>query len=117
MWTGLIWLAVVLTRWAGEALASGAAVDWAVAAGAISFPAWVTWWVDPGLIASIIDAVVSMLEAANQLMPWFNSVVGWVVALLWLVWFAGALVLLLIAGVLHKIASRRSHQGPVSPTV
>ena len=114
MWTGFIWFAAGLTRWVGEAFESGAAVDWAAAAGAVRFPAWLTWWIDPSFITSIIDAVVRTLEAANQAMPWFNTVAGWVVALLWLLWFAGALSLLLVAGVLHGLASRSAHKPPAN---
>ena len=116
MWTGFIWVTAALTRWVGAALESGAAVDWAVAAGTVRFPAWLTWWIDPAFIESIMDGVVWSLEAANQVMPWFNAVAGWFVALLWLLWFAGALALVLTAGVLHRLASRSPRKPPVNPT-
>lgn len=111
-WTGLVWAAAAVTRWVADVMASANAVDWALAAGAIRLPGWLTWWLDASLIESIFDGVVWVLETANQAMPWFNSAAGWLVVLLWVGWSVGMLLLLLMAAGMHWLVARGSTKQP-----
>lgn len=108
LWTAGTWAVAELTRWAAGIVASGEAVDWAETVGALRWPAWLTLWLDPALIESMIDTVVTALEWARRAMPWFGSVAGWVVAALWVVWGIGALLWLALAGGLHLLVGRLS---------
>lgn len=106
VWTGFAWGTAEATRWAGGLIASGHVVDWASQMGTLRWPAWLTFWVDPALIEATIGAVVATLEAARHALPWFGSIAGWLVALLWVVWALGALLWLGLAGGLHLLVSR-----------
>ena len=114
LWTGFAWGTAEATRWAGDLIASGQAVDWATQMGTLRWPAWLSYWIDPALIEATIGAVVGLLEAARQAMPWFGSIAGWLVALLWVVWGLGALLWLALAGGLHLLVSRMAAPRPAT---
>ena len=114
LWTGATWGLAEATRWVAGMLASGDAVDWPAAIGVLRWPAWLTQWVDPGLVAMVIGALVAALETLRQVAPWFGSVAGWVVAGLWTVWAVGALLWLALAGGLHVLVGRVAAPAPSS---
>lgn len=106
LWTAATWGVAEITQWVGSVLASGQDVDWPEAMGGLRWPAWLTQWIDPAWIAIALGAVAAGLEALRQVAPWFGSVAGWVVALLWTVWALGALLWLALAGGLHLLVGR-----------
>lgn len=107
LWTGTLWVAAEFTRWAGAFIGSGQAVDWAAMASSWKLPAWLAWWVDPSLIEGLMSTAVLALEAMRDALPWVESASGWLVAVAWVVWGFGAVLLLLISLGAHALVSRR----------
>ncbi len=113
-WTGAAWLVATAARWVQQAAASGAGVDWAVLAGQVQLPSWLTWWFDAGWLLAVIDGVVQLLQLAWTTMPWLGTAVGWVAPLTWVLWGAGMLLLLLAAAIAHWAIGRIAAPPPMA---
>ena len=112
-WTAATWAAAWLVDWSVALTASGGTVDPAAMLGKIDFPAWVTWWIDPAWLSAALEALVLALESLQAGLPWLSSVAGWLVALLWIGWALGALLVVGIAWLASWAVGRASHRGPV----
>lgn len=106
-WTLGAWAIVAALGWtAGFAPGDGA--DIARAVGSWSLPAWLTWWIDPGLVSAVLGGIVWGMEQAQDAWPWIGSMLGWLVPLTWIVWGLGLATMLLLALAGHWLIGKLS---------
>ena len=116
LWTGVVWLATVLMRWASQALEDGTRV------GAADLPAvmgqapdWLTTWIPPDLLPGLLASVQWGAQWLETSLPWAGAVVGWLIPIAWVGWFLVAMVLTAAAFLVHVIVRRsRAHILPRS---
>lgn len=105
IWSGVVWIAVSVTRWAAQALEAGASVA-DLPALMSQLPAWLTAWVPedvlPGL-QSVLQGAAQLIESS---LPWVGAAIGWLVPLIWIGWFLVALALVLVAVFCHVMVKR-----------
>ncbi len=98
-WTGLAMLTISISDLIFAAINHGGTV----AGQAVAFPQWLQTWFNP-------EFLKGLQESIGQTMAWFNQIIPsssvfssiWT-ALVWVVWGIGALVLLVLAIVVHVV--------------
>ncbi|MCR5882286.1 hypothetical protein LRS03_05190 [Rhizobacter sp. J219] len=105
VWSGVVGIAVAVTRWAAQTLEDSASGK-DLPASMSELPAWLTVWIPedvlPGLQA-LLHGAAQLIESS---LPWVGAAVGWLVPLIWIGWFLVALALLLVAVFCHVMVKR-----------
>lgn len=101
VWTGAIGLSVQLVEWVLVGLASGQVSEAVTAAGDRTAPGWLQALLDPAALQTLQDALRTGLRWLGESLPFVGGLTGWVTALMWIVWFCGAVFLVVVAGVVH----------------
>lgn len=70
---------------------------------ATALPSWLALWIDPAWLQSIHAGLVATIEGVRQIMPWLAAGMAWLSPLLWTVWALGALSLLIITAIGHRL--------------
>ncbi len=108
LWTGGAALTAFLTEAARALIASGGANDLGLAAAQVPVPAWLALWgIDPSWVRGLQESLLWVVQATRDLLPWIGSALGYLVALVWVLWAIGLIVLLLLAGGAHLLLGRR----------
>lgn len=115
-WTLGAWIIAAALGWAAGLAAPGDSAELARVIGSWSLPAWITWWIDPGLVSAVLGGIVWTLEQAQGAWPWIGPVVGWLVPLTWIVWGLGLGTMLVLALIGHW-AIGRLQSPPARPAV
>lgn len=107
IWTAVTWAAAQLAQWAAQALKGGSAPELANAgAGIANLPAWMGDWIAPELLQALLVAARWTGPALESTLPWAGAAVGLLSPLVWGGWFVVAVLLLVTAMVLHRLAGR-----------
>ncbi|MCD0501780.1 hypothetical protein [Bordetella petrii] len=113
LWTALVALALQLSDWLLNTVASAQLPDTLATAPWVP-PAWAQAWLGPAFLESLQAAVAALLQGANQILPAFAGL-GTVISILgWIFWGMIMAGLLAAALALHWLANRRqrSNAGP-----
>ncbi|ENO91586.1 hypothetical protein C662_15998 [Thauera sp. 28] len=102
-WTGITALSVHIVDWVVQNAGNAFQNDPVAALNATALPSWLALWVDPAWLESIQGGLVATIEGAHQIMPWVASAMDWLSPLLWTLWALGALILLIITVVGHRL--------------
>ena len=111
LWSGLVWSgAAMLAALLSHAGAVGAD-DWSLPpALAEALPVWAAEW-----LIGTLENLTPQLQSLAAALP---GLAGWVNALAWIVWGAGALVLLVVGAAVHvAVALVRKSRAPSPPRV
>lgn len=114
-WTGAALISVELTEWLATTVGTSQVTEVAGSIGQWPVPAWLALWVDPAWIEAIQASwlqVMGWLGASGPAA--LGSVLGWLVPLIWMVWGAVLLLMLLAATAGHFLVGRFSR--PASQT-
>ncbi len=111
LWTLGAVVTVELAQWGAQLLASGGAADIGRAAAQWPVPAWIALWLDPAWMQASQAALVWSLDVFQSTLPFLGSAMGWVTPLVWIIWGAGLVGLLLLAGVAHWLVGRADSRG------
>lgn len=106
-WTGAALISVELTEWLATTVGTSQVTDVAASAGQWPVPAWLALWVDPAWIEAIQAAwlqVMGWLGASGPAA--LGSVLSWLIPLVWIVWGAVLLLMLLAATAGHFLLGR-----------
>lgn len=116
-WSGLCWAGAALLRWAAGLLSgTGTAPDdWGRVLADWPLPQWLALWVDLAALRSLLDLVASMFESLQAVWPGVDSAMAWLMPLLWIVWGAGLLMLLGLAGLALWLARSLRQAPPAQP--
>lgn len=106
LWTLGAVVTVELAQWSAQLLASGGAAELGRSAAQWPVPPWIALWLDPVWIQAAQAGLVWSLQALQSALPFIGSAMGWVTPLLWIVWGAGMVGLLLIGGLAHWLVGR-----------
>jgi hypothetical protein len=106
LWTAGAWLAVEVTQWAADALASGTAAQVARDAAALPVPDWARLWIDPAWVQALQSMLSWSMDVAGAMLPTAGTAAGWLVPAIWVVWAVGIAMLLLAAGGVHALLRR-----------
>jgi len=106
LWTVGAFVMAELTQWAAHLVMSGAAHDLGQAAARWPVPSWMAFWADPVWVQTAQAMMLWTLAALRDAIPFIDSALGWLVALIWVIWGLGTLALLAIAYVAHWLSGR-----------
>lgn len=96
-------------------MAGGAGVDGADWVSGWSVPTWMLLWLDAHWLQHAQLMLVELLDALRGASPGLGRAAGWLLAVVWAVWAFGALVLLGIAALMHRLVGRSASSAPGSP--
>jgi hypothetical protein len=111
LWTAGTLIAVELTRWGTQLLASGNFEQLSRGVAQWPVPEGLPFWLDPASIRTMQEIALLSLEAFHNALPYASTAMGWLVPVIWVVWGLGLLFLLALAGGTHWLTARHS---PVS---
>lgn len=106
LWTAGTFIAVKLTQWGTQLLATGDFEQLSRGVAQWPVPEGLPIWFDPAAIQAMQQMALFSLEAFRNAMPYMSSMMGWLVPVIWVVWGLGLLCLLAMAGGAHWLASR-----------
>lgn len=95
-------------------MAGGNGVDWADWVSGWSIPTWMLLWLDAGWLQQAQLMLVELLDGLRGASPGLGRAAGWLMLVVWAVWAFGALVLLGIAALMHRLIGRSASSGPAS---
>ena len=113
-WTLGAWAIASALGWAAG-FAPGDGTELARVVGTWSLPAWLTWWIDPGLVSAVLSGIVWSLEELQDAWPWIGALVGWLVPLTWIVWGVGLATMAVLAMLGHWLIGRLQRPHTMSP--
>lgn len=102
-WTAVAWATAALTSWGAKAMTATGGVELLGSSGAASLPQWITAWMSPEALEAFVQTArfsAGIIEAA---LPWAGTAAGWLVPIIWIGWFLVALVMTVVAVVVHKV--------------
>src|SRR5690606_23771879 len=106
LWTGGAAMGAALIGWASGAIASGAAGEASRQVTALPVPEWIALWGDPAWIRAAQGALLWALEAGRDLLPLVGAAGGWLVAMVWIAWALGLVLLFGLAVAAHLLLRR-----------
>ncbi|HET9700455.1 MAG TPA: hypothetical protein VFP70_05990 [Burkholderiales bacterium] len=98
VWTGFAFLSVEITEWIAQASVTSEMTELKSLAQQMPVPEWLPVWIDPAWVEALQAMLMSSIDLIASGFPYFSAAAGWLVPVIWAVWAAGALVLLLLAG-------------------
>lgn len=98
VWTGFAFLSVQITEWIAQASVTSEMTELKTLAQQMPVPEWLPVWIDPTWVQALQAMLMSSIDLIASGFPYFSAAAGWLVPVIWAVWAAGALVLLLLAG-------------------
>lgn len=101
VWTGTMLLAAHMVDWMAQSFGNAPPADLGALLETVPMPPALTPWVDPALLASLQRTVGEVFTALSASLPYFSSMMSWLVPIIWVVWGIGALFLLIPAVVGH----------------
>lgn len=102
-WTGMTALTVHVIDWIAHNSGTALQNDLSTVLDATALPSWLALWIDPAWLQSIHAGLVATIEGVRQIMPWLAAGMAWLSPLLWTVWALGALSLLIITVIGHRL--------------
>jgi hypothetical protein len=114
LWTGFAFLMAGVAEWASAAAHSDAAMGAAerIANTSLSVPTpeWARGWLDPAAMKAAQDFVLSLTSSLSamsvQALPWMGKLMEWLVPLVWTIWGAVLVMMILVTLVIQAIARR-----------
>lgn len=106
LWTGGAFITAELVQWGAQALGSGAAAEAGRELAQLPVPPWAAIWLDPAWVQSLQAMVLWGLDAFRDALPLLGSAAGWLVPVVWVLWFLGLVALLVAAGAAHVLLRR-----------
>lgn len=106
LWTGALALAAALVGWTADAIA-GVGTSPVVFDLPPELPVWLSVWVDPAAWGALVGATHQALQWLPSVLPIAETVTGWLVPLVWVLWALGMLALLLLAAGSHGWVAQR----------
>ncbi|TAH09688.1 MAG: hypothetical protein EAZ11_14240 [Curvibacter sp.] len=112
LWTGFIGISAALADWVagqGGQLQGGlqTIAQWPI-------PPWIALWTDPATAEAVRATIVWSVEMLAVAMPWITPLLDWVGPLLWVIWFLGVVVLVVLAGLGLLLIGRISKRSRIS---
>lgn len=109
LWTLGAWMGAAVTGWASEVLQAGEfAVDESRRVAWSELPAWLQRWADLLGLTAWREASLEWLTVAQRHLPMLGALLAWLVPVIWIVWGAGIVLLLVgTAGLLRLLARHR----------
>lgn len=102
-WTGMTAITVHVVDWVAHKSGTALQNDLSTVLDATTLPSWLALWIDPTWLESIHAGLVATNEGVRQIMPWLAAGMAWLSPLLWTVWALGALSLLIITAIGHRL--------------
>lgn len=106
LWTAGTFIAVKLTQWGTQLLATGNVEQLSRGVAQWPVPEGLPIWFDPATILALQQMALFSLETLRNAMPYMSTMMGWLAPVIWAVWGLGLLCLLAMAGGAHWLASR-----------
>ncbi len=106
LWTACTFIAVKLTQWGTQLLATGNFEQLNRNVAQWPLPEGLPLWFDPAAILTLQQLALLSLEGLRNAMPYMSSMMGWLVPVIWMVWGFGLLGLLAMAGGAHWLVAR-----------
>ena len=114
LWTTGTFIAVKLTQWGTQLLATGNVDQLIRGVAQWPTPEGLPIWFDPATILTLQQMALFSLETLRNAMPYMSTMMGWLVPVIWAVWGLGLLCLLAMAGGAHWLASRYTPDRPIA---
>jgi hypothetical protein len=113
LWTGFIGISAALADWVagqGGQLQGGlqTIAQWPI-------PPWIALWTDPATAEAVRATIVWSVEMLAVAMPWITPLLEWVAPLLWVIWFFGIVVLVVLAGLGLLLIGRLRKRSRIIP--
>ena len=113
LWTGFIGISATLADWVagqGGQLQGGlqTIAQWPI-------PPWIALWTDPATAEAVRATIVWSVEMLAVAMPWITPLLDWVAPLLWVIWFFGIVVLVVLAGLGLLLIGRLRKRSRIIP--
>lgn len=102
-WTGMTAITVHVVDWVAHKSGTALQNDLSTVLDATTLPSWLALWIDPTWLESIHAGLVATNEGVRQIMPWLAAGMEWLNPLLWTLWALGALSLLIITVIGHRL--------------
>jgi len=97
LWTGVAVILAQAVQWASQGFSASAPAMLESATGNIVIPPMISPLLEPAAWATLFQFVQSVLASAAGAIPLIESMLGWLVPLVWVVWGLVLLVFLAIA--------------------
>lgn len=92
-WTGAAALLVEAVQWSAQRMSSGSTATLEAVTGNIVLPVWLSPWLNPAGMVSILETLQDMLSSFSSVLPTMGMVMGWLVPAIWITWGLGMLLL------------------------
>lgn len=102
-WTAVAWATAALMNWGAQAMTATGGVELLGSAGATSLPQWITAWMGPEFLQALVDTAQFSAGMLEAVLPWAGAAAGWLVPIIWIGWFIVAILMTVVAVVVHKV--------------
>lgn len=115
LWTAGAALLALLVHGLGAWLSGGAGIDWAAWVSSWSVPTWLLFGMDTSWLQSLQLLLVDMLDSLHGAAPELGGLSGWLLPLIAVFWAIGALLMLGLAWLIHRLVADSKPAPPPPP--
>jgi hypothetical protein len=116
MWTGVIAISTAVVTWFAG-LSTDPAQRGVQAIAELPLPEWITIWMPPAVLESVMGGTTGLLDSMVAAMTWLMPMMSWLNPLLWVVWLMVAILMLALAVGLHLLVGRSNRPGVRHPQI
>jgi hypothetical protein len=114
MWTGMIAISTAVVTWFAG-LSTDPAQRGVQAIAELPLPEWITIWMPPAVLESVMGGTTGLLDSMVAAMTWLMPMMAWLNPVLWFFWALVVVLMLALAAGLHVLVGRGSNRNGSPP--